>query len=75
MLDPECYVKFMTLLSPVDEAVIPGVLSSYGVPHLAIERFVGRGGRYIEIQVPASHLDDARRALEDATNAGKQMSS
>jgi len=73
MLDHEQLVVFMTLPFGVEESIIPGVLASRGIPVHLSERFLARQGRYVEIQVPASRLADARQALDDAKRVGKQL--
>jgi len=65
----------MTLPVGADEAVIPGVLASRGIPVFLSERYFARQGRYVEVQVPASRLEDARRALDEAKKVGEQMES
>jgi hypothetical protein len=66
-------VVLMTLPFGVDESIIPGVLASRGIPVHLSERYLARQGRYVEIQVPASCLADARRALDDAKRIGEQL--
>jgi len=73
MSDQEQLVVFMTLPLGVEESIIPGVLASRGIPVQVSERYLARQGRYVEIQVPASRLDDARRALDDAKRIGGQL--
>jgi hypothetical protein len=74
MPDSESAVIFMILpLGGIDEALIPSVLASRGVPHVVVERFRARLGSYVEIQVPASHLDEARQALKDAIDVGQNL--
>ena len=73
MSDSEELVVFMTLKFGVDETVIPGVLTSRGIPVFLTERYVAHQGRYVEIKVPAARLEDARRALEDAKRVGDLM--
>jgi hypothetical protein len=73
MSNPEELVVFMTLPVGIDETIIPGVLASRGIPVHLSERHLARQGRYVEIQVPASRLEDARRALEDAKRVGEQL--
>jgi hypothetical protein len=73
MSDPEELVVFMTLPLGVDESIIPGVLASRGIPVHLSERRLARQGRYVEIQVPASRLEDAQRALDDAKRIGEQL--
>ena len=73
MPDHEQLVVFMTLPFGVEESIIPGVLASRGIPVHLSERFLARQGRYVEIQVPASRLADARQALDDAKRVGKQL--
>lgn len=67
MSNQEELVVFMTLPLGVDETIIPGVLANRGIPVHLSERYLARQGRYVEIQVPASRLEDAWRAL-DAQN-------
>jgi len=71
--DQEELVVFMTLPFGVEESIIPGVLASRGIPVHVSERYLARQGRYVEIQVPASRLDDARRALDEAKRVGGQL--
>jgi hypothetical protein len=66
-------VVFMTLPFGVEESIIPGVLASRGIPVHLSERFLARQGRYVEIQVPAARLADARQALDDAKRVGAQL--
>ena len=73
MPDHEALVVFMTLPFGVEESIIPGVLASRGIPVHLSERFLARQGRYVEIQVPASRLADARQAVDDAKRVGKQL--
>jgi len=75
MSNPEELVVFMTLPVGVDESIIPGVLASRGIPVHLSERYLARQGRYVEIQVPASRLEDARRALDGAKRVGEQIKS
>jgi hypothetical protein len=75
MPNPDELVVFMTLPVGVDESIIPGVLASRGIPVHLSERFLARQGRYVEIQVPASRLEDARRALDDAKRVGEELKS
>ena len=75
MSNPEELVVFMTLPFGVDESIIPGVLASRGIPVYLSERYLARQGRYVEIQVPASRLEDAQRALDEAKRVGEQMNS
>jgi hypothetical protein len=75
MSNPEELVLFMTLPFGVDESIIPGVLTSRGIPVYLFERFLAHQGRYVEIRVPASRLEDARRALDDAKRVGENLSS
>jgi hypothetical protein len=75
MSTPEEFVVFITLPVGVDESIIPGVLASRGIPVHLSERYLARQGRYVEIRVPASRLEDARRALDDARKVGDQMES
>jgi hypothetical protein len=65
----------MTLPIGVNESIIPGVLASRGIPFNLSERYLARQGRYVEIQVPASRLEDARKALDDAKQVGEQLKS
>jgi len=65
----------MTLPVGIDELIIPGVLSSRDIPVHLTERYFARQGRYLEIRVPASRLEDARRALDDAKLVGENLDS
>lgn len=69
----EEFVVFMTLPFGVDESIIPGVLASRGIPVHVTERYLARQGRFAEIQVPASRLEDARRALDDEQRVGEPL--
>lgn len=73
MTKPEELVILMTLPLGVDESVIPGVLASSGIPVYVSERYLAHQGRYVEIKVPASRLEDAQRALDDAKQVGEQI--
>ena len=73
MSDQEELVVFMTLPFGVEEPIIPGVLSSRGIPVRLSERYLVRQGRYVAIQVPASRLQDPRQALDDAKRVGEQL--
>lgn len=68
-------VIFMTLPVGVEELVIPGVLASRDIPFHLTERYFARQGRYVEIRVPVSRLEDARRALDDAKRVGENLDS
>jgi hypothetical protein len=68
-------VLFMTLPVGVDELIIPGVLASRNIPVHLTERYFARQGRFVEIRVPASRLEDARRALENAKRVGEKLDS
>ena len=71
--DSEELVVFMKLERGVEETLIPGVLTSRGIPVVLSEQHPARQPWYVEIKVPASRLEDARRALEDAKQVGKLM--
>lgn len=71
MSDSEELVVFMTLPLGVQQSIIPGVLASRDIPFVLSERYRARQGSYVEIKVPASRLQDARQALEDAKQIGK----
>ena len=73
MPNQEELAVFITLPFGVEESIIPGVLASRGIPVHLSERFLARQGRYVEIQVPASRLHDARQALDDAKPIGDQL--
>jgi len=75
MSNPDELVVFMTFPVGVDESIIPGVLASRGIPFNLSERYLARQGRYVEILVPASRLEDARKALDEAKQVGKQLRS
>jgi hypothetical protein len=71
--DSEELVVFLKLKFGVEEKVIPGVLASRGIPVVLSEYHPARQGRYVELKVPASRLEEARRALEDAKRVGEFM--
>ncbi|HET9280956.1 MAG TPA: hypothetical protein VFR24_03235, partial [Candidatus Angelobacter sp.] len=73
MSNPDELVVFMTVPYGVDESIIPGVLASRGIPVYLSERYLARQGQYVVIQVPASRLEEARRALEEAKMVGDQL--
>ena len=50
MSNPEELVVFMTLPFSVDESIIPGALTSRGIPVYLSERFLAHQGRYVEIR-------------------------
>ena len=75
MPNPDELVVFMALPVGVDESIIPGVLASRGIPFKLLERFLARQGRYVEILVPASRLQDARNVLDEAKQVGEQLKS
>ena len=75
MSNPDELVIFMTLPVGVDELIIPGVLASRDIPVQLTERYFARQGRYVEIRVPASRLEDAKRALDDAKKVGESLDS
>jgi hypothetical protein len=73
MADSNELVVFMTLPQGVEEAIIPGVLASRNVPFVLVDRYLAHQGQYVEVQVPASRLKDARQALADAKKVGKVL--
>jgi hypothetical protein len=73
MPDSEELVVFMKLKFGVEETVIPGVLASRGIPVVLSEHHPARQRRYAELKIPASRLDEARCALEDAKRLGELM--
>ena len=73
MADSKEFVVFMTLPRGVEEAIIPGVLPSRNVPFVLLDRYLAHQRSYVEIQVPASQLEDARQALADAKKVGKVL--
>ena len=73
MSDPEEFVIFMKVERGVEETLIPGVLASRGIPVILSEQHPARQRWYVEIKVPASRLEEARRALEDAKKVGELM--
>lgn len=68
-------ILFMTVPFGIEELIIPGVLSSRDIPFHLTERFLARLGRYAEIRVRASRLEDAMRALEEAKRVGEKQDS
>jgi hypothetical protein len=75
LANPDELVIFMALPIGVDELIIPGVLASKDIPVQLTERYLTRQGRYVELRVPASRLEDARRALDDAKRVGENLDS
>ena len=73
MPDPEELVLFMTLPYGVEEAIIPGVLTSRNIPFFLFENHPAKQPWYVEIKVPASRIEDARRALADAKEVGELL--
>jgi len=74
MANPDELVLFMTLRG-VDALIIPGVLASRDIPVHLTERYFARQGRSLEIRVPTSRLEDAKRALDDAKRVGEKLDS
>jgi len=72
MSKPDELVLFMTARG-VDELIIPGVLESRDIPIHLTERYFARQGRSLEIRVPASRVEDAKRALDDAKRVGEKL--
>jgi hypothetical protein len=73
MSDSKELVVFMTLPRGVEQAIIPGVLASRNIPFVLVDRYLAHLGSNVEIQVPASRLEDARQALADAKKVGKVL--
>ena len=73
MPNPEELVTFMTLPLGVEETIIPGVLASRDIPFVLFENHPAHQPWYVEIKVPASRLEDARRALADAKQVGELL--
>jgi len=73
MSDPEKLVVFMILPRGMEETLIPGVLASRNIPYVVFEQHPAKQTWYVEIKVPASRLEDARQALEDAREVGKRL--
>ena len=42
---------------------------------LTYPEYFARQGRYVEIRVPASRLEDAKRTLDDAKRVGENLDS
>ena len=63
-------VVFRTCGSPIEFGLIRGVLESNDIPCFFFDRDY-RG--HATIEVPASRLEDAERALEEARRLGEQM--
>src|SRR5262245_4262006 len=72
--DQDELVLFITVRD-FDELIIPGVLTSRDIPIHLTERYFARQGRSLEIRVPASRLEDAKRALDDAKQVGEKLDS
>ena len=73
--NPDELVIFMTLPVGVDELIVPGILASRDIPVQLTERYLARQGRYVEIRIPASRVEDAKRALDDAKRVGEDLDS
>jgi hypothetical protein len=71
--DPEELVVFMKLERGVETALIPGVLASRDIPVVLSEQHPAHQRWHVEIKVPASRIEEARRALEDAKQFGDLM--
>ena len=70
MSNSEELVIFMRLELGVEQTLIPGVLASRGVPFTLLEQ---HRERYVLIMVPASRLEQAQRAVDDAKELGKLL--
>lgn len=70
MSNSEELVIFMRLELGVEQTLIPGVLASSGVPFTLLEQ---HRERYVLIMVPASRLEQAQRAVDDAKELGKLL--
>jgi hypothetical protein len=73
MPDPDELVLFMALPYGVEETIIPGVLASRNIPFFLFENHPAEQPWYVEIKVPASRVEDARRALADAKHVGELL--
>ena len=74
MSDSEALVTFMVFDSPLESraesAIIRGILTSRGVPFFFFEAVRGKPA---SISVPASRLEDAKRAVADAKKIGSEI--
>jgi hypothetical protein len=60
----------MVFDSPLESAIIRGILASRGVPFFFFDRVKGKPA---SISVPASRLEDAKRAVAEARKIGGQI--
>jgi hypothetical protein len=56
--------------SPIESAMVRGILASRGVPFFFFEHVKGKPA---SISVPASRLEDAKRAVAEARKIGSQI--
>jgi hypothetical protein len=73
--DSEKLVKFRVFDSAIDSpaiqsAIIRGILASRGVPFFVFDHVRGKPA---SISVPASRLEDAKRAVAEARKIGGQI--
>ena len=64
-------VEFRECGSPLEAGLIRGVLENNDIPCLVSDR--DYYGRAAILKVPASRVEDAERALEEAQRLGEQM--
>jgi hypothetical protein len=70
--DDDELVVFRTCYSALESGLIRGVLESNDIPYLVSDGDYYGMSPYIK--VPASRVEDAERALEEARKMGEQMS-
>jgi hypothetical protein len=72
--DSQTLVTFMVFdsfaESPIESGIIRGILMSKGIPFFFFERTKGNPA---SIRVPASRLDDAKRAVAEARRIGLEI--
>ena len=64
---------FTALKYGVEDTVIPEVLTSWGIPFVRVDHRPAHQQWFVEIKVPRSRLEDARRALEHARHIGELL--
>lgn len=64
------FMVFDSLGSATESAIVRGILASRGVPFFFFNRVKGKPAT---IRVPASRLEDAKRAIAEAKKLGSEI--
>ena len=64
---------FTALKYGVEDTVIPEVLTSWGIPFVRVDHRPAHQQWFVEIKVPRSRLEGARRALDHARHIGELL--